>query len=68
MMPLKAQRLRPSHPRRNPHLPHIMRLRRRRIALYQILQLAGKHLPVRIACDTRWRIGWQDEHYGSCDV
>ena len=34
----------------------------------QILQLAGKHLPVRIACDTRWRIGWQDEHYGSCDV
>lgn len=68
MMPLKTKRLRARHARRNPHLPHIMRLRRARIPLDQILQLAGEDLPVCIARDARRRVGGENEDYRACDV
>jgi hypothetical protein len=56
MMPLKTKPLGPSHPGRNPNLSDIVRLGRARVALDQILDLARKHLPVRVAGQTRRRL------------
>jgi len=67
-MPLETDRLAPRHPRRDPDLPHIMRLRRRWVPIDQVLQLAGKDLAVGVARDAGRRGRRQDNYYGPVDV
>lgn len=54
MVSLETERLRPRHPRRNPDLSHIVWFCRARVSLDEVLELAGKNLPVGVACDAGW--------------
>lgn len=56
MMSLKTKRLRPRHPRRNPDLSHIVRFRRGRVSLDEVLELAGKDLAVGVTGDAGWLV------------
>lgn len=67
-MSLEAKVLCPSNAIRNPHLPHIMRLRAGRIPIHNILNRQRKHRAIDITCQSGWFVCRQYEHDGPHDI
>lgn len=63
-MALQVERLRACHPRRNPDLPHVVRLARRGVALDAIFDLTAEDLAIGVTCKASRRLSGKDNNDG----
>lgn len=68
MMALEAKLVCAHQPRRNPHLAHVVRLGRQRVAVNHVLDGARKDLAVGVAGQEGGRVGRQHDGHGPRDV